>query len=413
MMVEKGSTIKMTLLSIVTSVKSRWGLPWGGDFGYMRWEQVGSQVGSGMHLMGEAASYPQGRFNLQLFAGEKTEPATPRRREEVRKKGQVAKTQELGIALVLVAVFALLTGAGPLALTKMAGFITELWGSGPLAVEFTIGGVHRLLLQLAGFSLGIAAPVMGTALLVGLVSQFLQVGFLVSTEPLQPKLSRLNPLEGARRVFSKRALIELLKACIKISIVIYIVYLALKGEISKFPLLLRMEPIEAAVFTGRLVYRVGLWIGACLLVVALLDYFYQRWEFEQSIRMSKQDIKDELKQTEGDPQVRSAIRSRQRQMARQRMMAAVPTADVVITNPTHIAVALKYDASIMAAPLVVAKGAGVVAARIREVATEHRIPIVENPPVARALYQAVEVGGEIPTELYQAVAEILAYVYRL
>jgi len=259
----------------------------------------------------------------------------------------------------------------------------------------------------------VAGPVMGFALVLGLMGQLLQVGFNITAEPLKPQLSRMNPVEGAKRIFSKRALMELGKACLKIGIVTYVAYVALRNDIGKLPSLLWMEPVQAIAYASKLVGKMGLWIGACLLIVAAIDYLYQRWEYEDSIKMSIQDIKDELKQTEGDPQIRSVIRARQRQLARSRMMQAVPTADVVITNPTHVAVALKYDAKSMAAPIVVAKGAELLAARIREIASENDIPIVENPPLARTLYEAAQVGREIPADLYQAVAEVLAYVYRL
>jgi flagellar biosynthetic protein FlhB len=353
------------------------------------------------------------KLDLQLFADGKTEPATPRRREEARKKGQVAKSQELNTALVLLGISGLLTISGEWALRQMVGFMQQVIGGGLAAVEFSLGGMQALQGQAVLCILMVAGPVMGFALVLGLVGQLLQVGFNLTAEPLKPQLSRMNPVEGAKRIFSKRALVELGKACLKIGIVTYVAYTVLRNDIAKLPSLLWMQPVQTIAFASRLIGKMGLWIGACLLIVAAIDYLYQRWEYEDSIKMSIQDIKDELKQTEGDPQVRSAIRARQRQLARSRMMQAVPTADVVITNPIHVAVALKYDAKSMSAPIVVAKGAEFLAARIREIATENDIPIVENPPLARALYEAVQVGREIPADLYQTVAEVLAYVYSL
>ncbi|NMB11092.1 MAG: flagellar biosynthesis protein FlhB [Firmicutes bacterium] len=353
------------------------------------------------------------RLDLQLFADGKTEPATPRRREEARKKGRVAKSQELNTALVLLGISGLLTVSGEWALRQMVAFMQQVIGGGLAGVDFSLGGLQALQGQAVLCILMVAGPVMGFALVLGLMGQLLQVGFNITAEPLKPQLSRMNPVEGAKRIFSKRALMELGKACLKIGIVTYVAYVALRNDIGKLPSLLWMEPVQAIAYASKLVGKMGLWIGACLLIVAAIDYLYQRWEYEDSIKMSIQDIKDELKQTEGDPQIRSVIRARQRQLARSRMMQAVPTADVVITNPTHVAVALKYDAKSMAAPIVVAKGAELLAARIREIASENDIPIVENPPLARTLYEATQVGREIPADLYQAVAEVLAYVYRL
>ena len=353
------------------------------------------------------------RFDLQLFAGGKTEPATPRRREEARKKGQVAKSQEINTALILLGMSGLLTLGGQWALGHLVRFTRETIGGGLMTVEFSLGGLQGMLAQAVLCTLTVAGPVMALALVLGVLGQLLQVGFHVTTEPLTPQLARMNPMEGAKRIFSKRALVELGKACLKITIVAYMAYVAVKPDIGKLPSLLWMEPVEAAAFAIGLVGKIGVWIGACMLAVAAIDYFYQRWEHEDSIKMSVQDIKDELKQTEGDPHIRSAIRARQRQLSQSRMMQAVPTADVVITNPTHVAVAIKYDARNMNAPIIVAKGTALLAARIREIAQDNSIPIVENPPLARTLYEAGEVGREIPVELYQAVAEVLAYVYRL
>jgi flagellar biosynthetic protein FlhB len=356
---------------------------------------------------------PEYRLNLQLFADGKTEPATPRRREEARKKGQVAKSQELNIALILLGMSGLLAMSGKWALGQMTAFTKQVLGGGLAGVEFSLGGLQALQSQAVLCILTVAGPVMALALILGVFGQLLQVGFNVTFEPLKPQLARMNPMEGAKRIFSKRALVELLKACLKIGIVAYVAYAAARGDLGRLPALLWMEPVEAMAFTSGLLGKIGLWVGSSLLTVTALDYLYQRWEYEESIKMSIQDIKEEFKQTEGDPQVKAAIRARQRQLAQSRMMQAVPTANVVITNPTHVAVALKYDAASMAAPIVVAKGAGYVAARIREIASENRVPIVENPPLARTLYDAVQVGREIPADLYQAVAEVLAYVYRL
>jgi len=353
------------------------------------------------------------RINLQLFADGKTEPATPRRREEARKKGQVAKSQELNTAFLLLGTALLVGVSWEWALARLAVYVRQVLGDGAARVEFSLAGIQGLQSNAVLCILIVAGPVMGTALLLGLFSQFLQVGFNFTTEPLKLQFSRINPAEGAKRIFSKRAFVELLKSSVKIAVVAYVAYTAIGKDLNRLQALLWVEPVQAAAFTMEAVRRIGLWTGVCLLALAGVDYLYQRWEYEESLKMSVQDIKDELKETEGDPQIRSAIRARQRQLANSRMMQAVPTADVVVTNPTHYAVALKYDAKSMAAPMVVAKGADYLAARIRQIAEENEVPIVENPALARALYDSVPVGREIPAELYQAVAEVLAYVYRL
>ena len=357
--------------------------------------------------------YAEWQFNLQLFADGKTEPATPRRREEARKKGQVAKSQEINTALVLIGMSVLLRYGGPWAIGHLIRFMTHNLGRGLGAWEFSLGGIQALASQAILYTLLVAGPGMALALVLGVIGQLVQVGFQVQAEPLVPQLARLNPIEGAKRLFSKRAVVELFKATVKIIAVGYLTYIAVRPELGKLPALLYVEPQEAAWFATRLGSKIGLWIGSCMLVVAGIDYLYQRWEHEESIKMSVQDIKDELKQTEGDPHIRQAIRARQRQLAQSRMMQAVPTADVVITNPTHVSVALKYDGARMDAPMIVAKGTALIALRIREIAKEHNVPIVENPPLARTLHEIGAVGFEIPAELYQAVAEVLAYIYSL
>jgi flagellar biosynthetic protein FlhB len=353
------------------------------------------------------------RINLQLFADGKTEPATPRRREEAREKGQVAKSQELNTALLLLGMALLVGISGEWSINRLAVFVRQVLGDGLGTVEFSAAGLQGLQSYAVLCIVAVAGPVMAAALVLGLFSQFIQVGFNFTTQPLTPQLTRLNPMEGAKRIFSKRAFMELLKSCLKIAIVGFVAYTAIGSDVNRLQALLWVEPVQAAAFTMEGVRKIGLWTGTCLLALAAIDYLYQRWEYEESLKMSVQDIKDELKETEGDPLIRSAIRARQRQMANRRMMQAVPAADVVITNPTHFAVALKYDAASMAAPMVVAKGADYLAARIREIAMNHDVPLVENPPLAKALYDAVPVGREIPADLYQAVAEVLAYVYRL
>lgn len=352
------------------------------------------------------------RFNLQLFAGEKTEPATPRRREEARKKGQVAKSPEVSTALMILTGFLLLRALGSFVVDQLIETVQYFLGN--LAEwQGDLPGLSSLFL-VALMKLGLAlAPVFLAFLVVSALSQAVQVGFMATPEVLQPKFSRINPMEGFKRIFSKRAVIEFLKSVAKVGLVGYLVYKQILEDLTWLPHLGLVELEQSADLVVDSIYRMGLRVGLVLLIVAAADYWWQRREFESSIKMSKEEIKEEYKQLEGDPMIRSKIRQRQRQMAAQRMMQAIPTADVIVTNPTHYAVAIKYTPGEMNAPKVVAKGQGLIAQRIKEEAKKHRITTVENPPLARALYSSTEVGQEIPSELYPAVAEVLAFVYRL
>ncbi len=343
---------------------------------------------------------------------ERTEQATPKRREEARKKGQVAVSREVGSAVVLgVSLIFFYFGSG-----RLLDGITEIMktafrDAGQVVLDpqyvqtLAFGVVSKVFLLIF--------PLLLAVVVAGFLASVLQVGFLVSWEAAQPKLSKISPAKGFKRLFSLRSLVELAKSLLKISVVGLIAYLVIAAEIpGLFPLAYQSNWSMLA-FIGRVAFKITLMTCIVLLILALLDYFYQRWEFEKSIKMSRQEIKDEFKHTEGDPLIKSRIRRLQRDIARKRMMASVPKADVVITNPTHLAVAIRYDQENMNAPVVVAKGAGYLAEKIREIATEHQIPIVENKPVAQVLYKIANIGDMIPADLYRAVAEILAYVYRL
>ncbi len=351
-------------------------------------------------------------FNLQLFSGEKTEPATPRKREEARKKGQVAKSGDIASAALVLTGFYTVSFLGVASFYRMGNLVQHFlsmaheWDGGP-------DSAYAMFLHLLTEGIMVLLPFFGVVFLVALVSQAAQVGIMFTWETLMPKFSRINPLEGFKRIFSKRALIEFAKSLAKVSIIGYLAYRQVSNAISFLPGLIRMDPLQGLSLVGRIILNLATWIGILLFIIAILDYLYQRWEFEQSIKMSKQDIKDEYKQSEGDPLIRSKIRQKQRELASQRMMESVPGADVVITNPTHYAVAITYTFGEMNAPVVVAKGVGSIALRIRELAKEHGVTIVENPMVAQTLYKTTEIGQEIPDSLYPAVAEILAFVYRL
>ncbi|MGI6036941.1 MAG: flagellar biosynthesis protein FlhB [Limnochordia bacterium] len=354
------------------------------------------------------------RFHLQLFAGEKTEPATPRRRQEARRRGQTASTRELNSALVLLAALMGASFFGSRAVVDIQTLMHHCfqdWLRG--REELTIEGLLQLAPIVISLFFQIILPVLLLIMIAGTLAQVVQVGFLFTGEPLTPKLERLNPLAGLQRIFSKRAFVEFGKAILKIGLVGLLAFSQLRKNWGIFPQLIYVSPTQAAITVLGLIYDLGLRVGLLLFVIAILDYAYQRWELEESLKMSKQEIQDEYKEMEGDPQIRSRIRQLQRQMAQSRMMHRIPEADVIITNPVHLAVALSYDPEKMSAPMVIAKGAGPLAERIKEIGREHGVYIMENRPLARTLYEMAEPGQEIPGELYQAVAEVLALVYRL
>lgn len=352
------------------------------------------------------------KLDLQLFSGEKTEPATPKKRQESRQKGQVAKSMEIPAAFILFFSF--------LAFTVFGGYMKDqtmhvfrsvfydylLW-------DITIDNVVVLFEKLMIQSLLIIAPILAIAVVIAIFGNYLQFGFLLTGDPLMMKFSKLNPIEGAKKIFGMRALVDFLKSFLKMSVIGYVVYSTLMAEKGNLMDLARL-PIENVMsFASTITINLGVKIGIVLIVLALFDFMYQKYEFEKSIRMSKQDIKDEYKKTEGDPQIKGKIREKQRRMALQRMMQEVPKADVIITNPTHFAVALRYEAQNMQAPTVVAKGTDYIALKIKQIAKEHQIITMENKPLARALYAQVEIGDAIPADMFQAVAEVLAYVYKV
>ncbi|NMB01309.1 MAG: flagellar biosynthesis protein FlhB [Firmicutes bacterium] len=352
------------------------------------------------------------RVNLQLFAGEKTEPATPKRREEARKKGQVAKSGEVGTALIVLTGILMLKALGPYIVKHLKETVHYFLQNMATWDGDTLGLHNLFLVALMKFGL-IVGPIFLGFLVIAFLSQVMQVGFKASNEALMPKFSRINPIEGFKRIFSKRALVEFLKSVAKVSLVGYLVYKLVRGNLEWLPHLGLFHLEHSTSLMVDSIYQMGMQVGLFLLIIAAADYWWQRREFEDSIKMSKEEIKEEYKQMEGDPLVRSKIRQRQRQMATQRMMQAIPSADVIITNPTHYAIAITYKPGEMTAPKVVAKGMGLIAQRIKEEAKKHRITTVENRELARALYDSCEIGQEIPAHLYPAVAEVLAFVYRL
>ncbi|WP_027408700.1 flagellar biosynthesis protein FlhB [Anoxybacteroides tepidamans] len=351
-------------------------------------------------------------FDLQFFAEEKTEKATPRKRQEVREKGQVAKSADLNTAIVLLLVFIVLLFSGRLYKEAFSRLLRKSFEQYMLT-DVTINSVHTLFVTILEELAWVVAPIFIAGLAGAFLANFLQVGFLFTTEPLQMKLSKLDPIQGFKRIVSLRSIVELLKSILKIAIVGFVTFLVLWTKLDDI-LSLTTKSIGTTLSSlSSLAVQMGLYASAALLFLAFLDYLYQRFDFEKNIRMSKQEIKEEFKKTEGDPLIKSKIKQKQREMAMKRMMQEVPKADVVITNPTHYAIALKYDDQEMEAPIVVAKGVDYIALKIKQLAKEHNVVTVENRPLARALYSQAEIGDAIPEQFFKAVAEILAYVYRL
>jgi flagellar biosynthesis protein FlhB len=352
------------------------------------------------------------KLDLQFFAGEKTEKATPKKRQETRKKGQTAKSQDVNSAIIFLFVFLSLFLLGPYLLDGLLSILRESFQTF-LLMEVSEKSLLIIIKRLFQEIMFIIGPVMIIALVAAIFSNYIQIGFLFSTEPLKMKLEKIDPIKGFKRIFSIRALVELFKSLLKIVFVGTVTFLFLWFHLDDILMLINKK-VEVSFFTiSKLTIQMGLYATVALLFLSILDYMYQKYDFEKNIRMSKQDIKDEYKNTEGDPLIRSRIKQRQREMAMRRMMQEVPNADVIITNPTHYAVALKYDENKMDAPYVVAKGVDFVAQKIKLIGKENDIVMVENRPLARALHDQVEIGEAIPDEFFKAVAEILAYVYRI
>lgn len=351
-------------------------------------------------------------LDLQFFSGEKTEKATPQKRQESKRKGQVAKSAELPSAMIMIGGILLLSFLGSWMLDQVLA-IYRINFTEYIAWDWTEKNVRTLFEGMTMNAMKLMAPMMGAAIVFGILGNFIQVGAMFTTDPLKMKLDRLDPIQGAKRIFSVRALVELAKSLLKISIIGFAAFTVLWGEKEELFLLSQKSLTESLSFIGGLVLKLGITASIILLVLAILDYMYQKYEFEKNIRMSKQDIKDEYKKSEGDPLIKQKIKERQRSMSMNRMIQDLPNADVLITNPTHYAIAIQYDAETMEAPKVIAMGKDHLALKIKEKAKELDIVIMENKPLARALYAQVEVGDSVPEDLFLAVAEVLAYIYRL
>lgn len=344
----------------------------------------------------------------------RTEQATGRRKNEAKKRGQIALSREVPTAAVLLGGVLLIYATAAAGAGRLTALMRQWFGRvGETGTQaMTTDTVQNLVVSAGSDVMLLVLPVALGITLIGVASYGVQTGLLVFPERMQWDLTRLNPLNGLTRLFSLRSIVELVKSVLKVTLIAGVGVLAIRNDIPALPALVTTDIQTVLGATAWLSFKMAVWVCGVIGVLAAADYAYQRFEWERSLRMTKEEVKQEHKETEGDPILRSRIRGIQRSMARKRMMAAVPKADVVITNPTHLAVALQYDQRQMAAPIMVAKGAGYLAEKIKDVAKEARVPVVENKFVARTLYALVEIGKEIPADLYRAVAEILAVVYR-
>jgi len=343
---------------------------------------------------------------------ERTEQATPKRRQEAKNKGQIARSREIPSVLILLGGMTVLLFFGA-AMTFQLSQVMVQWLGRMATVSVQWEGLQALSWEMVVSFLTIVGPVLAVVFAVAVLGYTMQGSNVFSAELVKPDWGKLNVVSGLKRMFTMPSVVELAKSLVKLVIVGWIAYSTIKKEWPDILLLFGQDAGNVFHFVSALSLRLLLRTILVMVVLAALDYAYQRWTYEKNLKMSKQEVKEELKQTEGDPIIRSRIRTVQRQLARQRMMAEVPKADVIITNPTHLAVALLYDRKTMEAPHVVAKGAGVIAQKIIEIGRGHQVPIIENKPLARMLYKAVDLGKSIPSNLYHAVADILAYVYQI
>ena len=343
---------------------------------------------------------------------EKTEQPSQRRLEQAREEGKVARSTELNSAIMICLGFLTLFAAGPYMARQCRVLMQHTMANAPAMAIADPTFITTFGDNVAKFFL-ILMPAFAAMVVIAAGSNIAQVGFKITPKAMEPKFERFDIAKGLKRIFSVRSLVTAVRDSIKLIVIGIVAYKVLRSEFDGFFLLPDMSVSQLAMQMGKLALGVALKIGVVILFIAILDYAYQKYEFEKSIKMSKQEVKDEYKDTEGNPQLKARVRQIQREMSRRRMAEAVPTADVVITNPTHLAVALKYDPEEMAAPYVIAKGERLIAQRIKEIALQNDIPVIEDKPLARALFKLCDIGQAVPANMYRAVAEVLAYVYRL
>ncbi|KMK77231.1 flagellar biosynthesis protein FlhB [Alkalihalobacillus pseudalcaliphilus] len=353
------------------------------------------------------------KINLQFFAEEKTEKATPKKRQDSRKKGQVAKSTDVNTAFILLFVFIFLwLFGGGMVGQALYDFLRHNFQT-YLLMDVTARNLEIMFWDIIVQVAVVLLPIMLMAMVAGVFASFIQVGVMFTTEPLKFNLKKIDPIKGAKRIFSARALVELAKSLLKITFVGVVVFVLIWFNLEDVMLISQKSVEIGFAQIATLTAQMGMLVALLLLLLSVPDYIYQRYDNEKQMRMSKKDIKDEHKNMEGDPRIKSKRKQKQMEMAMQRMMQEVPKADVVITNPTHYAVALQYDDQKSDAPVVIAKGVDFVAQKIKSIATEHDVILVENKPLARALYGQTEIGDQVPESLFKAIAEVLAYVYRL
>ena len=361
-------------------------------------------------------------YNLQWFAadgegGEKTEPATDKKLRDARDEGKVAKSKELTAAFDLIVLFLVLKVFVSFVGEKLLGFFSYIYNRMPDFLHETQKDMSSVTVR--NFMNDIILQFLLTCLpffifgvVVTILVSIVQVGWKVTTKPMAPKLDKFNPINGFKRIFSKDAIFELIKSVLKIGVILYMAYSSIKSHQNDIFILYELPLKRAVALVGDIIINTGLKISIVYLIVGIVDYIYNKHKFNEDMKMTKQEVKDEFKNTEGDPAIKGQQRKRMQEASQRRMMQDVPKADVVITNPTHFAVAIKYDADTNQAPVVTAKGQDYVAMKIKEIARDNNIRIVENKPLARMLFHNVELGAEIPPELYQSVAEILAMIYK-
>jgi flagellar biosynthetic protein FlhB len=361
--------------------------------------------------------YSEIKLNYQLFAAggdDKTEKATPKKKSDARKKGQVFQSREVSAALILIIMIVTIKALGSNLYSQITLYMKNAFSEYvKVTGQFDLNMVMKLFIEALIVLARTVLPLLIVAALAAVIVGYAQVGVLFTFETLKVKGNRINPLSGFKRIFSVRSLVELLKSIIKIVIVMWVAYSYLKSKTNEVIALMDADLFGILSFIGDATFNVAIKISFAMVILGFADFLYQKYDYDKNLRMTKQEVKDEYKQTEGNPEIKGKIKQKQRQMSMRRMMQDVPKADVVITNPTHFAVAIKYDLEKASAPFVVAKGQDYIALRIKQIATENKVQLVENKPLARTLYSTVDIGETIPPELFQAVAEILAFVYKL
>jgi flagellar biosynthesis protein FlhB len=358
------------------------------------------------------------KLNYQLFASsggaDKTEKATPKKKSDARKKGQVFQSRELSGSLILIIMIVTIKAFGSIIYGQITQYMKKAFNEYLTMTDtFDISIVAKVFIDGILVLAKAILPLFLVATVAALIVGYAQVGIMFTLETLKIQGNRINPLSGFKRIFSMRSVVEMLKSILKIVIVGWVAYSYLKSKADEVIELMSADLVNVLSFIGNAAFTVALRICFAMVILGLLDFLYQKFDYEKNLKMTKQEIKEEYKQMEGNPEIKSRIKQKQRQMSMRRMMQDIPKADVVITNPTHFAVAIKYDVQKSSAPFVVAKGQDFIALRIKQIALDNKVQIVENRPLARTLYSTVDIGEAIPPELYQAVAEILAFVYNL